>query len=156
MALRSNWSERPCPIARSMDFLGDPWTVLVLRELLYGVHRFEELKKNTEATDRTLADRLEKMVREGLVRREQYSGTARPRYEYYLTRAGEAAKPVLDALAVWGGEHTIEPEVERRFQLLCGSCGEEAKSTGVCPHCGASLPDVGTRWVRPRAARMAG
>ncbi|HWC21810.1 MAG TPA: helix-turn-helix domain-containing protein [Flexivirga sp.] len=136
-----------------MDFLGDPWTVLVLRELMYGVHRFEELKKNTEATDKTLADRLEKMVRDGLVRREQYSGTARPRYEYHLTPSGKAAKPVLEALADWGGAHTAGPELEQRFQLRCGGCAEEVKAAaGTCPHCGASLSEVGTSWLRPSTA----
>lgn len=150
VALRSDWSMRVCPIARSMDFLGDPWAVLVLRELMYGVRRFEELKEHTEASDKTLADRLARMIGQGLVRREQYAGTTRPRYEYFLTEVGEAARPVLQALAVWGQVHTSEPELEQPFQVVCPNCGSAAAAAALCGACGTNLINASTAWVRPR------
>lgn len=149
MALRSDWSTRPCPIARSMDVLGDPWTILVLRELMYGVRRFDDLRQNTEATDKTLADRLSRMIEHGLIRREQYGGSTRPRYEYVLTAEGEAARPVIQALAVWGQEHTAEPVVEQSFRMRCPSCHSMTTAAHCCPTCGAQLTTAETVWVRP-------
>lgn len=149
MALRSDWSTRPCPIARSMDLLGDPWTVLILRELMYGVHRFEQLRETTEASDRTLADRISRMMDHGLVRREQYAGTSRPRYEYFLTPAGEAARPILHALATWGQEHTTEPKLSQRFQLVCPQCTIPTQAAAACPECGADLTAATAEWIRP-------
>lgn len=152
MALRSDWSSRPCPIARSMDFLGDPWTVLVLRELMYGVRRFDELQKQTEASDRTLADRLTRMIEHGLIRREQYAGTSRPKYEYFLTPAGQAAKSVLQSLAAWGQEHTTEPELAQSFKIACPSCNAPTPAATTCAHCGTELTNANTEWARPKLA----
>ncbi|NLA65286.1 MAG: transcriptional regulator [Leucobacter sp.] len=151
MALRSDWSMRPCPIARSMDFLGDPWSVLVLRELMYGVHRFEELREHTEAPDKILSDRLTQMIARGLVRREQYAGTVRPRYDYFLTSAGEAARPVLQALAAWGHAYTPEPNLAQGFQMVCPNCATRAPAHYRCDRCGTELTTAESMWVRPRA-----
>lgn len=151
MALRSDWSSRPCPVARAIDVLGDPWVLLVLRELVYGVHRFEDIRANIESNDKTLADRLERMRAAGLIRREQYSGTVRPRYEYFATPAGEDALPILHSLALWGDKHTDAPTLERHFEIVCTQCGATSRRAETCSSCGAELTPLNTDWIRPVA-----
>lgn len=152
MALRSDWSTRPCPIARAVDVLGDPWVLLVLRELSYGAQRFEDIRANIESNDKTLADRLSRMLEAGLVGKRQYSGTARPRYEYYATKAGEDALPLLNSLALWGAEHTDAPPLTTTFAIICETCGSESNRAETCSACGVELTASSTRWVRPVAA----
>lgn len=149
MALRSDWSERPCPIARAIDTLGDPWTLLILREITYGVHRFEDIKEHTEATDKTLSDRLQRMLQSGLISRCQYSGTVRPRYEYVPTPAAHDALPLLNALALWGAEHTEPPALESRFKIICRDCNNETDQAEHCSVCRSLLTHRNTQWNRP-------
>src|ERR1700749_1076125 len=92
---------RACPIAASLQILGERWTLLAIRELNYGVHRFDQIVQNTGATRDTLADRLRKLEKGGVICRKHYSD--RPaRYEYHLTEAGDELRPVLLSLAQWG------------------------------------------------------
>lgn len=149
MALRSDWSNRPCPIARATDVLGDPWVLLVLRELSYGVHRFDEIRANIESSDKTLADRLTRMREAGLVRREPYTGTVRPRYEYFMTEAGEDVLPLLRALALWGEKHTQAPPLGVKFAIRCRVCGAASGRIETCSSCGAELTPRNTEWTRP-------
>lgn len=109
MPLRSDWSDDACPIARSLDVLGDPWTVLVLREVFAGNYRFDTIRDKLDVADTVLSKRLRAMVAAGLLDRSAYAGSVRPRYDYTLTAAGEDTRPVLDALAHWGDAHTTQP-----------------------------------------------
>lgn len=119
-------------------------------EFMYGVRRFEELKEQTEAFNKTLTDRLARMIDQGLVRREQYAGTSRPRYEYFLTEAGKAARPVLQTLAVWGQARTSEPELKQPCQVVCPNCDSATAATALCGTCGINLINASTAWERPR------
>lgn len=95
-------SPRVCPIASALQILGERWTLLVIREMNHGVHRFQEIARYTGASHDILADRLRKLERYGVIERRQYSEHP-PRYEYHLTRdAGEELGPILQALAQWG------------------------------------------------------
>jgi DNA-binding HxlR family transcriptional regulator len=105
MALRSDWSDRACPTARGVDALGDAWVLLVLREILTGVHRFDEIRDHLEVADKTLANRLKYVVEAGLAIREPYREGGRPRYEYLPTQAGIDTLPVLQAYARWAEKH---------------------------------------------------
>ena len=149
MPLRSDWSQRLCPVARAIDTLGDPWTLLVLRELVYGVHRYEDIRVNVEVSDKTLTERLERMQSAGLVERRQYSGTVRPRFEYHLTQAGRDTLPVLHALALWGTQHTNSDHVGSPFQIRCRTCDQESTTGEACSHCGVRLSADNVTWIRP-------
>jgi DNA-binding HxlR family transcriptional regulator len=105
MPLRSDWSDDVCPIARSLDVLGDPWTVLILREVFDGNHRFDTIRDRLDVADTVLSKRLRAMVAAGLLDRHAYAGSARPRYDYTLTSSGQDTLPVLSALASWGEAH---------------------------------------------------
>ena len=95
----------PCPVASAVDLLGDRWTLVVLRTIFAGRHRFGELLDACEGiATNILADRLERLEAYGLVTRTAYQeGPAR--YAYHLTERGADLLPVLQALAAWAGKH---------------------------------------------------
>jgi DNA-binding HxlR family transcriptional regulator len=89
-----------CPIAKAAQILGDRWTVLIVREMSFGVHRFNELERCLPGISRSvLAQRLRHLERVGLVRREPQTDSRG--HDYRLTEAGVALKPVLRSLGDW-------------------------------------------------------
>lgn len=149
MPLRSDWSDKPCPIARGLDVLGDAWTLVILRELFAGNTRFEGLRTELGASDNVLATRLARMTEAGLVARIPYGGTVRPRVEYRLTDAGHDALPVLHALALWGAQHTAAPQWARPMAITCTQCGRPTQSADWCTTCDQPLTTERTAWTRP-------
>ncbi|MCC9157908.1 helix-turn-helix transcriptional regulator [Streptomyces parvulus] len=96
---------RACPIAGTLDVVGDRWSLLVIREIsVFGQTRFNAFQKHTGAPRQILAARLKKLEAAGIIERVQYSERP-PRHEYRLTGAGEALAPVLRALRTWGEEY---------------------------------------------------
>lgn len=98
---RPSGGPRVCGIADALSVVGNRWALLVLRELGYGVHRFNDIQANTGAPRDRLATRLRQLERAGLITRRRYSEHP-PRDEYLLTRAGHAIGPVLRELRIWG------------------------------------------------------
>ncbi|WP_373689275.1 winged helix-turn-helix transcriptional regulator [Rothia santali] len=147
MALRTDLSKEPCPIARAADVLGDPWTLLVLRELLLGQHTYASIRASLALSDRTLASRLDWMRKQGLIMRRPYTEKVRPRYEYHLAAAGKAALGVMNALALWGKENTNQQEGEGIY-LICRSCGESTRTAELCSECGQYLTVETIGWFR--------
>jgi DNA-binding HxlR family transcriptional regulator len=96
----------PCPIAGALDLIGDRWTLLVVRDLLfYGKRRFADFLSSPEGiATNILADRLERLERSGLVRRRRYREHP-PREEYHPTARGRDLVPVLRELIHWGQRH---------------------------------------------------
>jgi DNA-binding HxlR family transcriptional regulator len=93
-----------CPIARSLDVLGDWWTILVLRDVFDGYGRFDEIQRNLGIAPTMLTRRLNKLVADGLLERRRYTDRP-PRDEYVVTDAGRAVRPVVLALYAWGDAH---------------------------------------------------
>ncbi|KYH43841.1 hypothetical protein AZH51_02320 [Branchiibius sp. NY16-3462-2] len=150
MALRSDWSDDVCPVARAIDAIGDPWTLLVLREALAGARRFEQFKRRLTAADNVLAARLSRMVEQGLLEARPYSAGGRPRHEYVPTRAAEDAVPILQAYAAWGHAHRPSESENPRFETICGKCGSTSQRAEVCEFCGELLSvENGVVWQRP-------
>ncbi len=93
-----------CPIASSLDLLGDKWTLLVIRDLLDGKTRFSEFERSPEGIPTNiLTDRLRRVEAAGMVERLKNDATGR--FDYHPTSMGWALRPVLLALAAWGNEH---------------------------------------------------
>ena len=95
-----------CSISRTLELLGDKWTLLIVRDLMWhGKHTFQALQESAERIpSNILADRLRRLAEWGLVRREQYQD--RPaRFEYHLTEAGRTLEPTLIQIMRWGHEH---------------------------------------------------
>src|ERR1700712_2561764 len=92
---------RVCSIADALDVVGDRWSLLILRELGFGVLRFNEIRANTGAPRETLTTRLRELEQGGVITRRRYSEHP-PRDEYVLSASGRAITPVLRALRSWG------------------------------------------------------
>ncbi len=94
-----------CPVSRTLDVLGDRWSLLVVRDLMRGKRRFAEFRESKEGIPtNTLADRLKRLVRAGIIESQRYSEHP-PRVEYALTPKGEDLRPIIRAMVVWGVQH---------------------------------------------------
>lgn len=100
---RTRFDEWPCPIARGADLIGDWWTPLVLRDLMFGASRFGQLADSLGAPRAVLTARLKRLVDEGMVERAAYQ-TNPVRYEYRLTDKGQAFGDVLLAMWRWSAD----------------------------------------------------
>ena len=93
-----------CPIARALDHVGDEWSVLILRDALYGLTRFDEFQKSLGIAPNILTRRLAALVEDGMLERHRYSEHP-PRDDYRLTEAGRDFRTVILAMLAWGNRH---------------------------------------------------
>ena len=107
-----------CSVARTLDVLGDTWSVLVLRELFLGAHRFDQIHDHLGIARNILAARLKRLVEHGLIEKRQYQAHP-PRFEYHLTRKGMDLQPVLIGLMQWGDRLWRIPAVARGARAPC-------------------------------------
>ncbi len=130
-------------MARALEVVGDRWTLLVLRDLFYGVRRFSDLHAHLDLPRAVLTDRLRNLERAGLLRREQAAGG---RAVYQLTERADLAWPVVHAVAVLGDR--LSPAAGGRRRLFahagCGALDEH----GRCRRC-AEVPRPADIVVRP-------
>ncbi|MGZ4445343.1 MAG: winged helix-turn-helix transcriptional regulator [Nocardioides sp.] len=106
---------RPCPIAASLELVGERWALLVVREVALGSHRFTDIVRGTGAPRDRVAARLRALEQAGVLAREEYQSSPQ-RFEYVLTPSGRALVPVLDELFAWGMAHAVaadDPDRER-------------------------------------------
>jgi len=101
---RKSFGRMACPIARSLERVGEWWSILILRDALHGLTRFDQLQKGLGIAPNMLARRLKSLIEAGLLERRRYSERP-PRDEYVLTQAGRDFRPVLWALLAWGNRH---------------------------------------------------
>ena len=104
-----------CPIARTLDIIGERWTILILRDLVVGgPQKFQDFQQSLAGiSPNTLSARLKRLEESGVVERRFYEQHP-PRAEYLLTAKGRALGPVLKALLDWGRSHTPPPRPFRR------------------------------------------
>lgn len=94
-----------CPVETTLTLIGDKWKVLIIRDLLTGTKRFNELKKSIgSVSQKVLTQQLRTMEENGLLTRKVYAEVP-PRVEYTLTDLGKSLKPILDAMLVWGEDY---------------------------------------------------
>src|ERR1700722_4247669 len=93
-----------CPIARSLERVGEWWSILILRDALHGFTRFDQFQKSLGIAPNMLARRLTALVEAGLLERRRYSERP-PRDEYVLTARGRDFRPVIVALLAFGNKH---------------------------------------------------
>lgn len=105
---RKSYEDMPCPVARSLEHVGEWWSILILRDAFYGLKRFDEFEKSLGIAPNMLTRRLKSLVDAGLLEKRIYSDHAK-RYEYILTKRGKDFHPVLVALVEWGNKH-FSPE----------------------------------------------
>ena len=136
MPLGTDYTGQDCAVARSLEVVGERWTLLIIRDLFYGIRRYSELRKHIGLPPATLTDRLNHLVEEGVVDRVAGSGA---RDEYELTAKGETLWPVVVGLAQWGNKNYVEPE--RRMHYKHRTDGGDLNANGSCSICGA-IPEA--------------
>ena len=133
---------QPGPVARSLEVVGERWTLLILLDLLRGQHRFADLKESVQGiAPNILSDRLKLLEAHGIVERRFYSDHP-PRAEYRLTRKGHELGVVAGALAAWGAKHLSDAEV-----LIHKECGSPIRVAYYCPACDLQVQGAHVRLV---------
>jgi len=123
MPLGSDYPGQGCSLARCLEIVGERWTLLILRDLFFGVRRFSDLQRHLDIPRAVLTARLASLVEAGLVEREPYR----------LTERGADLWPAVHALMQWGEKHESPGGPRRVFVHL--ECGTQIGPTGVCPRC---------------------
>ncbi len=117
---RKRFTEMPCPIARTLDIVGEWWTLIIVRDALVGARRFDEFRASGIA-DNILSARLDLLVSEGILERRLYQEHP-PRHEYLLTDKGRDLLPVIIALGAWGLKWTdTTAKAPTMLHTRCGS-----------------------------------
>lgn len=141
MPKRANLSETFCPLGRSAELLGDRAVLLILRELLFGVRRFEAIAANTGLGPQLVSARLKLLLSEGVVERRAYQARP-PRHDYWLTDKGKGLFEVLYAMRNWAERWAFVPgETGGGYAMryIHRACGADVGTATVCPGCGATL-----------------
>ena len=99
-----SFGKMACPIARSLERVGEWWSILIIRDALHGFTRFDQFQKSLNIAPNMLTRRLTALVDAGLLERRRYSKRP-PRYEYILTDVGRDFRPVLIAMSAWGNRY---------------------------------------------------
>ncbi len=139
--------DNPCPIARSLAFLGDAWSMLILRDAHAGLTRFDEFRKSLSIAPTILTRRLATLTEEGLLKKRLYSSRP-PREEYLLTAAGRDFLPVLFMIGAWGRRHRGGGKLVR---FLDAEKGTEINPVATDEGTGARIGTRPIRIVTPQA-----
>ena len=135
-----------CSLARSLDIVGEWWTLLILRDAFLGITRFDELVRRLGIARNVLTARLDTLVEAGVMAKVPYEEGARTRYDYRLTEMGRDLFPVLTALRQWG-DRWLVGEGHGPVLLEHRTCGEVTRGVLTCEHCGEALVPRETRAV---------
>lgn len=134
---RTDFAAMDCSIARTLDVIGEPWTLLLVRDAYYGIHRFEGFQESLGIARNVLTDRLNKLVDRGVFVRRRYQ--ERPeRFEYRLTEAGRDLLPVVLAMLRWG-DRWAAGDQPPPVRLHHRNCGQQTTPTLACSECGEPL-----------------
>jgi DNA-binding HxlR family transcriptional regulator len=160
-----SFAEMRCSLARSLDRIGDWWTLLIIRDLYLGVCRFDEIAEDLGISRNLLTARLARLVETRIVVRVPYSHSPL-RHEYRLAEAGTDLIPVILALTAWG-DRWVQPSEGQPIRFRHEKCGCALEAVVTCVSCGGTVAaeDVsahpgpggaalaGTRVVARRLAR---
>lgn len=135
--LKRDYERQTCSIARSLEIVGERWSLLILRSVLLGVHRFDDLLKELGITRSVLATRLQRLVDEDVLERVPYQERP-PRHEYRATAKGRELWPVVLHLLRWGDAHYPEPTGAPRI-IEHTRCGGQPDDHLLCDRCGEAL-----------------
>uniref|UniRef100_UPI00403F0762 winged helix-turn-helix transcriptional regulator n=1 Tax=Oceanobacillus sp. FSL W7-1293 TaxID=2921699 RepID=UPI00403F0762 len=97
-----------CPVATTVDLIGNKWKLLIMRELLTGTKRFNEIHKAIDGiSQKVLTENLRKMEEDGIVDRKNYA-VVPPKVEYSLSELGDSLRPIIDSMSAWGTAYIKE------------------------------------------------
>lgn len=159
-----NWdgiNDTLCPISRALAVMGDRWTLLILRELLLDVRRFDDLQAQTGMSSSLLSTRLQRMERDGLIERRLYIEKPK-RYEYHATAIGRELDPVILILRAWGHRNRgFAEDAEYAATLIHKPTGEIIDANWRIPAVGKPFTfddvdaSISPAWADERAANLA-
>ena len=136
MGRTADYSKEHCAVAAALSVVGDPWTLLILRDAFFGVKRFDEWQARLGVARNVLAARLKSLVDAGVLETRLYSEHP-PRKDYVLTQKGRDLAPVIVALKTWGDRY-VYGESGRPMDLI-HDCGAPLKARLVCEACGETV-----------------
>jgi len=132
---RTSVAHLNCSVAKALDVVGEWWTLLIVRDLMMGQHRFEAIQSDLGIARNILSDRLSTLVERGVVERVKYQDHPE-RFEYRLTDAGRDLFPVIQALMAWGDKWAAP---DGPPLVMTHECGHATEPGAVCSHCGSTL-----------------
>jgi DNA-binding HxlR family transcriptional regulator len=128
--LGKDYEGQDCALARTLEVIGERWTLLIVRDAIYGVHRFNDFHAHLDIPKAVLSQRLGGLVDDGILQRLPDPGHA-GRHLYQLTQAGRDLWPAVHAMLMWGGRY-------RKINALLfkhSACGTALDHSGACPNC---------------------
>ena len=134
---RASFEDMNCSIARSLEVIGEWWTLLILRDAFFGITRFDEFQARLGIARNVLTKRLDTLIDHGVLERRCYD-EARARHDYVLTDKGRALWPVLVTIRQWGDEWILGRGNEP-VAMLHTTCGAQTTAVLTCDHCGGQL-----------------
>ena len=141
--LGRDYSGQNCSIARSLEIVGERWTLLILRDAFLGVTRFERFQERLKLAPNILTKRLRALTDAGVLERRPYQ--ERPeRYEYVLTERGKGLLPVILGLMEWG-DGNLAPDGPPALARHAG-CGGPVEAGAVCGDCGQRVGADDVEW----------
>jgi DNA-binding HxlR family transcriptional regulator len=143
MALPREYTAESCPIARSLEIIGERWTLLIVRDAFYGVRRFSDFRGHLGIPKAVLSDRLALLVTEGVLAKTPGAGR---HDEYALTDKGRALWPTIWSLINWGNENYVGAPNRRTYRHI--GCGGTIGPNRTCTEC-AGQPDAEDLIVHP-------
>lgn len=135
--LGNQYAGQTCSVAATLDVVGERWSLLIIREILLGVRRFDALQKDLGVARNVLQTRLERLIEQGVLERRLYQERPK-RYEYRLTEKGLDLWPTIVALLQWGDKHALGaagPPVLLEHR----GCGGAIDEHRICERCGQRL-----------------
>jgi DNA-binding HxlR family transcriptional regulator len=135
--LRHDYPGQVCSIAKSLEVIGERWSLLIVREVMNGNRRFSEMQASLGVARNVLSARLQRLIAEGILERRAYQESPE-RFEYFLTEKGLDLWPALIALLGWGDRHSTGPDGPPKV-IVHKVCGGRVSDRGTCESCGKVL-----------------
>jgi DNA-binding HxlR family transcriptional regulator len=135
--LHNDYPDQICSIARSLEVVGERWSLLIVRDVMNGRRRFDALQRGLGVARNVLSARLQRLIEEEILERRAYQENP-PRHEYFLTEKGLDLWPALIALLHWGDRYSPSPDGPPML-IVHKECGGAVSDRGVCEECGQVL-----------------
>jgi DNA-binding HxlR family transcriptional regulator len=135
--LGHDYPGQACSLAKSLEVVGERWSLLIIRDVLNGNRRFSGIQANLGVARNVLSARLQRLIDEDILERRAYQESP-PRYEYFLTEKGLDLWPALIALMGWGDRHSGNP-AGPPLRVVHKGCGGFVSDRGICADCGHVL-----------------
>jgi DNA-binding HxlR family transcriptional regulator len=137
VVLRHDYPGQVCSIAKALEVVGERWTLLIVRDVMNGSRRFDELQEGLGVARNVLSARLQRLIGEDILERRAYQ-QGPERFEYFLTEKGLSLWPALIALLNWGDRYSPDPQGPP-MSIVHKECGGRVSDRGICESCGKLL-----------------